>query len=393
MSDVNYSTQKPQVGETTINIPLTFGYKGGRGQNKKGKIIAGIALVAVVVLILYIRISGDYEWWNKLLWVFGVLFIAQLIARFPILEEHKFQRTYSDLLRDDLVVGEKDFWGIYEIEDTAPYFVSFTNGKRGLFVKLERDVIMGMEEQDEFNHYEAIGDALQQLHRSGISIAMLDTMESIGADDALEENIQRAGNCSNEYIKDALLDIFYNLRDFAQEKYTSVDTFVFAYRGKDTIFLKLVEAFCKSIMEANYKSYRFMSKEEIRDEVVNLYNLTDFSVNEAIENLYGINNTNISAVRILEKEFYGGNIEKKAKSRAEIRAEEERNKKLSSARSQIALEAKESKERKKRVAKEQKRRKKAQKKGKTQQAPVGTPEHLFTSSLDDFGEELDIFGK
>lgn len=40
----------PQPGDTSINLPITFDYKGGRGENKKGKIILSIADVLLTII-------------------------------------------------------------------------------------------------------------------------------------------------------------------------------------------------------------------------------------------------------------------------------------------------------------------------------------------------------
>ena len=41
----------PQPGDYSINIPITFDYKGGRGQGKKGRIILSLLTVAITILV------------------------------------------------------------------------------------------------------------------------------------------------------------------------------------------------------------------------------------------------------------------------------------------------------------------------------------------------------
>ena len=388
------SPWRPSPGELTFNIPITFGYKGGRGQSKQSKIIVSIIATVITLFVIYLKGNSTDSWINFLVWAFVLLFLYQLFIRFIILEEHKYQRAYKAMLEDDLRVDETDFWGINEIEPDPPYFVTFSNGKRGLFVKMERDVIIGRSVQDEFDHYEAIGNALNQLYNSGISVIMLDTMESIGADTVLNENIAKAGNCTNPAVRDALLDIFINLQETYMDRYTSEDTFIFASRSKDRFFQEAVESFCDTIMDGNYKSYEFLDIDGIRSEVRNIYNLEDFSVNKAIENLYGLGRSETSSIKLLRTVDDDGKEVVVNKSKEELAEERKIQGERERVRAKIQTERKKAKEAAKLRAKKEKERLKLVKAGKLgENAPMTTgslDEDIFDEGVN-LEEEVDLF--
>ena len=64
---------EPQIGNDYINIPVTFDYHGGRGGNKKNKIIATIAIIIVVGIVMTgVILNEELFIYKKLLIVFVV---------------------------------------------------------------------------------------------------------------------------------------------------------------------------------------------------------------------------------------------------------------------------------------------------------------------------------
>ena len=73
----------PTPDDVAIHLPITFDYHGGRNENKKGKIIAGI-LIGVITLIITIGVLfyQDIEMWQRFLISCVAFYIGLFIMRF-----------------------------------------------------------------------------------------------------------------------------------------------------------------------------------------------------------------------------------------------------------------------------------------------------------------------
>ena len=59
---------QPDVNDTCISIPITFDYKGGRSQDKKGKIMMTVILVVIAILgevIIMLGLRETLEFWQR----------------------------------------------------------------------------------------------------------------------------------------------------------------------------------------------------------------------------------------------------------------------------------------------------------------------------------------
>ena len=110
---------QPKPGDYSINIPITFDYKGGRGQNKKWKIIlGGIVSVLTIIFTIGILTNKDMAIWQRLGLGFAVFYIGLFIIRFFIVGELWFSDTYESLKETDFELKLDDIWNIFDI---GPY--------------------------------------------------------------------------------------------------------------------------------------------------------------------------------------------------------------------------------------------------------------------------------
>lgn len=289
MSNSNLDNiMRPEKGDYIINLPVTFDYSGGRKDTNKSKILWSCVLLVVGVIVGFGIIFADRGFFLFNL-VAGVLFMfgVTLIIRFLILKEHKIREEYIKLEDSDYLKDFHDLWGIFSIDDTYPYYVHFRNGKSGLFVMFEKDVILGKIEDSQYNHYEAIGDAYNLAGSMNIGMCHVDYMGNIGSDERLVECFNELSNVENPDIRDLLTDIYTNLQLMMNECVSTFDVYVFTFNSSESSFWYNIKQVISCMLEANYVSFKILNQSDLREVTKSLFNIHDFSVVEASSEAFG----------------------------------------------------------------------------------------------------------
>lgn len=277
---------RPTIGSSQLAIPVTFDYSGGRREKNKSR-----RLWSIVVMILGL-IFGIGLIFNKkgffltnAIFGLGAIWGAILIIRFVILKEKLISKIYSDLKKSDYKKKFDEIWGIYSIDDVYPYYCRFRNGRSGVYVKLNKDVILGKYSDSEFAHYEAISDAYNIVGSESISMCHIDYMDVVGSDSRLEESFISLSEVSNTDVKDVLTDYYSYLQAQMDERLTTQDVYLFTWRGSDINAWKSLQDILSCLMDANFVNYHIMDSGDIRDLTKRLFNLKDFSVFGATSSL------------------------------------------------------------------------------------------------------------
>ena len=206
--EVDSTGMRPKLGQETITLPITFDYQGGRREKSKTSrniaIVLGIVGIIVAIVLLFNKNGNIF---TNLLMSAVVVLVVSFIIRFPLLKEGTLREERIHLEDTDGFLPITSFWGIYDISDVYPYICRFRNGKSGVFILLNRDVILGKYSEAEFDHYEAIGDAYNISGSSNIQMCHLDYMDVVGSDERLDESFRSLLRVSNPDLKDLLIDI------------------------------------------------------------------------------------------------------------------------------------------------------------------------------------------
>lgn len=327
----------PRIGDSYVDIPMTFDFKGGRGSQVRARFITGISVFLVTIFLVVLIMASDSSVIFKIFWSVVLILVSFFGVRFFVAQEGFFRETYVAQKETDYALDPEVFWGIYDVESNYPHFVSYRNGRIGLFVLLERDAVVGKEAKEEFNHYTAHGDALKILGNADISVAILDIVEEVGKDARLDANLDALQNCSNPDIKQVLTDVFLNLREQMSLEYTTQEVFVFTYAGNQESFWDSVNKFISKITEGNYKSYKILNQNQIRELVSTIYNLNDFSVNEAMTKVFSSSEEKIVVpLRLLDGSGGMEVLNESSQERKErLKRESQRNAAKASARSRM----------------------------------------------------------
>lgn len=321
----------PQPGDTSINLPITFDYKGGRGENKKGKIILSIAdVLLTIILTIGCASNGNLDIWMRFLLPCIVFYIGLFILRFFVFRELWFSDVYETLKATDYDLKLDQIWQIFDIDFEYPYICYFKNGYKGIFVRMEKDAITGKVGDAQFDHYTAIGDAYNVAHALNMNIVHIDYMDNVGNDTRMQKLYDDLVFVENPDMQEMLIDIYSNLQDEMSQNYASFDIYLFLTRDKLNNFVYNMQTVCNYMLGGNFITYKVLDRFEISRVCVALFNLHDFSIVEACENvLSGVDHHGVIPIKVkhgdgTEEVFNKTTAEKKVIAAENARKQKER---------------------------------------------------------------------
>lgn len=355
---------QPTPEDTTVSIPITFDYKGGRNENSKNKwILLAVMVVVTIILTIGIISNDNMELWKKIGFIGGMFYIVLLFLRFVVFHELYYSDLYETLKELKNILPITSIWNIFDIEWTRPYIVYYKNGTKGIFVKMEKDAITGKGEMARYDHYEAISDAYNLSHSLNMNIRHIDYMDTVGNDSRMQSLYDNLSDIENPDMADMMIDIYDNLQDEMSHNYSSFDIYLFLTRDKTENFIYNVQNVCATMLGGNFITYRILNRNDIRTVCMALFNLLDFSVTDACEEiLQGSNSSNIVPIRVINAD---GSVEKLNKTQQEKRIEAEE------------------RERKERERKEEAKKNKRRRKTNTESNEI---------TVEEPDEDIDLFG-
>lgn len=278
---------RPEVDDTTIRMPITFDYNGGRGDKKRGNIISAIIIIVLtIIFVVGIIRNVDLAVGQKVIYSGLVLLVSMILIRFKILHELTYSDAYESLKEEDYKPGTQAFWGIYEIDSAYPYICHYKDGKHGIFIKMEKDVVVGKPDDVAYNHYEAISSAYQMAGSMNMNMCHIDYMDNVGNDPRLRKLYENLSECDNPDLKEMMISIYSNLQDEMSRDYASFDIYLFTSKGHLKQLEYNVKACVDCLLQGNYLTYKALDIEGIRATCMAVLNLSEFSALEACDNIF-----------------------------------------------------------------------------------------------------------
>ena len=296
--EIDKTGMRPKMGQTNIILPITFDYSGGRRDSQSSAKMWSVVLVVISLIIgIGLIFNKDRFILINLLLAVIIWVVVSLIIRFPLMKENKLRE--EEIKRKDSmgVMDYKSIWGIYNIDDEYPYICRFRTGKSGIFVLLNKDVILGKYSESEYEHYEAISDAYNIAGSSKVQICHIDYMDTVGADDRLDECFVALDETSNPDLKDVLTDVYTYQQELMQDCVTTFDAYAFLWSGSDINAWNTIQRILACFLQANYRSFQILNKDSLRDLSKVLNNLEEFSVIKAMSNAF--NTETVSGVNAI----------------------------------------------------------------------------------------------
>ena len=307
---------RPQPGDTSINIPITFDYKGGRGQNTKGKVIVAIGISVITLIgILGTATNKQAELYIRCFAPCLIFYIGLFLMRFLVFNELWFSDVYEGLVADDYELKLENIWQIFDIDFEYPYICYFKNGYKGIFVRMEKDAITGKPDEAMYDHYEAVGDAYNIAHSLNMNICHIDYMDNVGNDSRLQKMYDDLAFVENPDMHEMLIDIYSHLQDEMSRNYASFDIYLFMTRDNINNFVYNMQAVCQRMLGGNFITYKVLDRYEIAKVCVALFNLHEFSIVDACENV--LQNESSSGIIPISVTHGDGSVEEFNKTIAE----------------------------------------------------------------------------
>lgn len=275
---------RPKRGSDVIQIPVTVDYVN-RGIDNKSKKLWGFLILGFWLFISTMALLVAKGFWKIGIPLLTFIFLSY-VFRFLIIREHYYRERRKELIENNYLFPHTLFWDIYEISDKYPYIAYFANGLKAVFVALDKDVIVGKEDDADYDHYEAIADAYQQMVKRGIECIHIDYMDVVGKDERLGYLFSQVEKIKNPDLKKIMLRKYDYMQHLMNNVYSSYDVYVFYFTGREDLFWDDLQEVLDYFRQANYIRARVLNKEEIGLLVQSLMNLEDFSVNRACDSVF-----------------------------------------------------------------------------------------------------------
>ena len=276
---------RPEKNSYTIDIPITFDAHHTKPTVNMGRVVlsVGLFIILIIVSVLILLFMEDN---GKLLLVVGLFVVVIGVIRLVIMKELYFKDKHKGLEENNYTYNHTLFWDISEISPKLPYIDRYQNGSKAIYVRLEKDVIVGKEDDNMFNHYEAISEAYLQMQKHGINAIHLDYMDTVGKDVRMSSLYDIGKEAVNEDLKDLLTHIFDNVENTMNKSFSTYDVYAFYSIDKDEIFWSGLQVVLDCFLEANYVRYKVLDRDEIVEPVKAIMNIENFSINNVTEDLF-----------------------------------------------------------------------------------------------------------
>jgi hypothetical protein len=277
---------KPEKGSDIVNIPITFDSRGGSSRATIASKSLWVLLVFLFWLVssifTFVAAYGFWKWGYPILASFGAVFVS----RFLIIRERFYKSKRKELIENEYMFNHSIFWNIYEISARYPHIAQYGNGLKGIFVALDKDVIVGRATDYDYTHHEAIANAYQQMEKRGIECIHIDYMDTVGKDDRMVSLFKNAELTENPDLRSVLMRIYDNIEYTMNRAYASYDVYCFYSRSRDDLFWDELQIVLDYFRQANYIRSRVLNREDISLLSKSIMNIDDFSVNRASDNLF-----------------------------------------------------------------------------------------------------------
>lgn len=276
---------EPRRGRDIVQIPITFDASGGGRARQSGKKLWTFLVTVIwlfTTILVMIVVEGFWFWAYPII----SFIVLTYIIRFLIVREPYYREKRRILVENDYMFPHSLFWNIYEISDRFPYIVQYGDGRKGIFVALDKDVVVGKDDFADFDHHNAIADAYQQMVKRGIECIHIDYMDTVGKDTRLQSLFRQAETTENPDLRKLLLRKFDHLEFLMNRSYSTYDVYAFFYVGRDDIFWSELQEVLEYFKQANYIRARVLNKTAISELVETIINLDNFSISRASDNLF-----------------------------------------------------------------------------------------------------------
>jgi hypothetical protein len=295
---------RPHINDSSVEIPLTIDVPMQYKElNKKRLSIGFLTIIATWLGCILFAIAFGSDNFGVYIFSLVIAIGVTMFVRYLYFNEKYYKKHYEDMLEHNYKYDCTQVWEIYEIAPKFP-ICHFKNGSKALFVMFDKDVIVGKDVNTEYYHYEAIANAYQMLSSKGIEFMHIDYMDTVGKDSRFDPVVESMLKTKNQDLQQ-LLSVIFEYQTFCMSRaYSTYDVYAFYYKYDDAMFKDDIELVIAQFLNANYKRYRILGVDDMRELMKSIYNLNEFSVLHACDSVFRNENSS-ELVRVIWTERDG----------------------------------------------------------------------------------------
>lgn len=276
----------PKRNSNMVEIPLTFDGSGRSRATRSSMLLFSFLILVGWLVVTVVAVFATETWMPKLIVPLIAGYVGFMLLRFAVVRESMYFKRREQLAAKDYMFEHDVFWNIHDISEQYPYIVSFANGAIGVYVALDKDVIVGRGEDAKYFHHEAIAEAERQMVSRKIECMHIDYMDTVGKDKRMEGLFEMAAGINSPLMKQVVTRMYDNLEINMNIAYASYDVYCFVYKGRPETFWAELQVVLDYFKKANYIRWRVLDKTAIGYLVDPVLNIEGFSVNNACDTLY-----------------------------------------------------------------------------------------------------------
>lgn len=274
-------------------------------------------IVGLVMLDFFILISvynGFDSYFMMCIKTVVLIFISQLIIRYVVLNERYYFKTYLRT-KEYKTTTPATFWKIVDRYDTSNGCIAtFSDTRVGVYVKLERDSIVGKTSEFREEHYDAISELYKSINKAKLKFVSLNVMETAGKDLRIPEldNIVTMSEFNSNLNKLMAEQVGYIKNLTRITNYNSEYLFIYSDMpdSSNDIIYK-VEEILYTLMSGAYSGYYILNSTEIDELVKEIYDVKIFDSALATLSIYDqTNGDSRPAFKLSKIGYTDGRVEK-----------------------------------------------------------------------------------
>lgn len=255
-------------------------------------------LVCLLLMWIFIAISlNSTDALSKLgrgLMIGGGVIVTFYVTRYAILEERYYYKMYKKMQLYDNPTTDV-FWNVASIKDTnRGSILMYSDMRVGAIIKLERDSIIGRDDDFIENHFDAISDFYRELMLRDLCFVQLNMMEQAGKDPRIPKLDKLVMDTENPNVKMLLeLELGY-IKNLTRATLYETD-YILIYSNRldriDTI-IDDIEDCAYRLLDGAYVGYDVLNSKEIIDLHKEIFGISYFDYSEAAINTFRTVNIN-----------------------------------------------------------------------------------------------------
>lgn len=259
------------------------------------------AKLCILVVMVFIN-GGLIAWANNsyfntslyiLLFIF-LFIIDSLVLRYAIFEEKYYYRMYKKMKQFEISTPSV-FWNIVSMKETEDgTILVYSDGKVGVVVKMERDTIIGKDENFDEIHYDALSDFYKELNIKDLKYVQLNVMEQAGKDPRLQKLDELVTKTTNKNIARIVESQVGYIKRITRATLFETDYFLIYsdnINSADIIIQDAIDCIYK-LLSGGFIGFSILNSDDIIELFKDENNVKYFDYTEATVNVYknyGIN--------------------------------------------------------------------------------------------------------